>query len=405
MPNKVTKAANNRYKYVSLFCGCGGFDLGFIQQGFTCAGAIDINKAALAVHANNIPGKTYQFDLSTGQLPSGLPKQVDVVIAGSPCQGFSTLGKRKIDDPRNQLLIAGGRAALSLKPKVFIAENVLAVKSGAHRKYWDRLDALFKNTGYETKEVVIDSRDIGIAQSRRRIFLIAWNTKASVQLNVPKRAHSTLLDALRNVEGLPNHRPVFLEKGSPEYLIAQRIPTGHKLCNVRNGESAIHTWDIPEVFGDISVKDKTVLSEIISMRRRIRVRENGDADPLPLELAKKTFGASTINRLIKAGYLRHINSGKACVDLCYAFNGKYRRFAWDTHATTVDTRFCNPKYYLHPDEHRGFSVREAARLQGFPDDFVFTNSNHDHVLVGNAVPPPVASFLAHAVKQELLYGK
>lgn len=406
MKNKVIKNANNKkYQYISLFCGCGGFDLGFMQQGFTCAGAIDINKAALAVHATNIPGETYHFDLSTGLLPDGLPKQVDVVIAGSPCQGFSTLGKRNINDPRNQLLIAGGRSALALKPKVFLAENVLTVKSGDHRKYWDKLDALLKKSGYETQEIVIDSRDLGVAQSRRRIFLIAWNTRVKIKLSSPQGPQKTLRDALCNVKDLPNHKPVFLENGSSEYLIAKRIPPGHKLSNVRNGESSIHTWDIPEVFGDISDQDKEVLSAMISLRRRIRVREKGDADPLPMALAQNTFGTNAINRLIQTGYLRHVNNGGPCVDLCFAFNGKYRRLAWDSHSTTVDTRFCNPKYYLHPEEHRGFSVREAARLQGFPDEFIFSGTSHDHVLVGNAVPPPVANFLAHSVCQGLLDGK
>lgn len=391
-----------KFSYVGLFSGCGGFDLGFSRVGFKCAGAIDIDKAALTVHANNIDGETYPFDLTGGKLPQGLPKRVDVVIAGSPCQGFSTLGKRKLDDPRNHLLTAGGIAALSLKPKVFLAENVTSVKSGAHRVFWDKLNALFRKEGYKTDEIVLDSRDLGLAQRRRRIFLIAWNTNALGKLTIPKIAASDLRSALQNLAGLPNHSPVYLDEGSIEYLIAQRIPQGHKLSNVRNGPLSIHTWEIPEVFGEIGEHDKFVLSEIIGMRRRIRVRDCGDADPIPLALAKDTFGATTITRLVKAGYLRHIESDQPSIDLCYAFNGKYRRFSWDSYSTTVDTRFCNPKYYLHPEEHRGFSVREAARLQGFPDDFVFSNTAHDHTLVGNAVPPPMAQLLANYVKKVLL---
>lgn len=87
---------NKKNRYISLFSGCGGFDLGFSQAGFACAGAIDIDKTALAVHESNIEGKIYNFDLSGGLLPIGLPETIDVVIAGSPCQGFSTLGKRKL---------------------------------------------------------------------------------------------------------------------------------------------------------------------------------------------------------------------------------------------------------------------------------------------------------------------
>lgn len=401
--DKIHKSiGKKKFTYVSLFSGCGGFDLGFSQLGFECAGAIDINKAALAVHADNIVGETYHFDLSSGHLPDGLPSQVDVVIAGSPCQGFSTLGKRKIDDPRNHLLIEGGKAALILKPKVFLAENVLAVKSGAHRQYWDSLEGLLKNAGYKTTEIIIDSRDLGLAQSRRRIFLIAWNTNTVELPSLTKTTPKTLGDVLQNVKGLPNHNPVILEYNSPEYLIAKQIPPGHKLSNVRNGPRSIHTWEIPEVFGIVLEQDKLILTEIIKMRRRIRIRKHGDADPLPLTLANQTFGNSAINRLIKAGYLRYIDGNEPCIDLCYAFNGKYRRLSWNSCATTVDTRFCNPKYHLHPDEHRGLSIREAARLQGFPDDFIFTDTKHDQVLVGNAVPPPVANFLANYVYRVLL---
>lgn len=403
MRDMAPKSINgNKFYYVSLFSGCGGFDLGFSQAGFKCAGAIDVDKTALVVHSNNIDGKTYNFDLSNGQLPAGIPKQVDVVISGSPCQGFSTLGKRKVDDPRNHLLIAGGNAALALKPKVFLAENVTSVKSGAHKQYWHKLDSLLKKSGYQTKEIIIDSRDLGLAQRRRRIFLIAWNTNAKGSLDLPKCLPGNLRSALSNIEGQPNHSPTYLEKGSPEYLIAQRISPGHKLSNVRNGPRSIHTWDIPEVFGEIQEHDKYVLSEIIGLRRRIRVRENGDADPLPLALAKSTFGANAISRLVKAGYLRHVENGEECIDLCHAFNGTFRRFSWDSYSTTVDTRFCSPRYCLHPEEHRGFSVREAARLQGFPDDFVFSDTKHDHVLVGNAVPPPVAHLLANFVRNVLL---
>lgn len=403
MRNEKTKCCKgNGLKYVSLFSGCGGFDLGFSQAGYSCAGAIDIDRTALAVHQKNIVGETYFFDLSKGNLPQGVPEQVDVVIAGSPCQGFSTLGKRKLDDPRNQLLVAGGRAALSLNPKVFLAENVLAVKSGAHRQYWESLSRLLVNAGYKTTEIVIDSRNHGLAQSRRRIFLLAWNTGAEISVVFPKHEPVTLRNALHGVVGLSDHEPEFLIPGTDEYLIARRIPQGHKLSNVRNGPRSIHTWEIPEVFGKISEHDKSVLTEIVTLRRRIRIRDSGDADPLPRLMAEEMFGKNVIRRLLKAGYIRSVGVGGAWIDLCYTFNGKFRRLAWDGCSTTVDTRFCSPKYYLHPAEHRGFSVREAARLQGFPDDFIFSGTSHDHVLVGNAVPPPLGYALADLARKDLL---
>lgn len=266
----------------------------------------------------------------------------------------------------------------------------------------EKIHNILIKAGYNTDEIIIDSRDLGLAQSRRRIFLIAWNTNAAGNLCVPKHTVKNLREALHNVNNLPNHNPVFLDSKSVEYQVAIRIPPGYKLSNVRNGLFSIHTWDIPEVFGEIREEDKLVLTEISKLRRRIRLRNYGDADPIQLVLANNLFGSTTINRLLKTGYLRHINNGESCVDLSNTFNGKYRRLTWDSHSTTVDTRFCNPKYHLHPDEHRGFTIREAARLQGFPDSFTFSDTKHDQVLIGNAVPPPVANFLATYVYKVLL---
>src|SRR5713101_6575907 len=91
--------------FLSLFSGCGGLDLGFVNAGFRCAGAFDSDDQALAVHRSNLQGRTFLYDLSSGKLPDGIPK-VNVILAGSPCQGFSTIGKRRVDDLRNELLLA-----------------------------------------------------------------------------------------------------------------------------------------------------------------------------------------------------------------------------------------------------------------------------------------------------------
>ncbi|MBI5816411.1 MAG: DNA cytosine methyltransferase [Nitrospinae bacterium] len=98
--------------FFSIFSGCGGFDLGFVDAGFTCLGAVDINPTVLAVHSSNFQSPTYCADLSIGKLPFDHKIATDVLLAGSPCQGFSTAGKRDIDDPRNSLLLAAGKVAI-----------------------------------------------------------------------------------------------------------------------------------------------------------------------------------------------------------------------------------------------------------------------------------------------------
>lgn len=393
---------NRTMQFVSLFSGCGGFDLGLTQKGFQCRGAIDIDPVSLGVHRANLDSPTYQWDLSTGKLPSSLPASVDVVIAGAPCQGFSTLGKRRLDDPRNSLLVTGGKLALQLRPRVFVAENVLTVRSGAHSKYWNSLRHLFQRANYQTRELVLDGRHLGIAQSRRRAFLIAWNTKSHGKISMPCRPLMTIRTAFDGIANLPQHVPNHLDPDSADYQIAARIAPGQKLCNVRNGPSAVHTWDIPEVFGSICEAARSTLVAFIRIRRTERRRAEGDADPLEFGRACEQFGRAVIDELLEAGYLRLIGSRDEYVDLTHAFNGKFRRLDADAQSTTVDTRFCNHHYVLHPWEHRGLTTREAARLQGFPDDFLFSGTRHDAILIGNAVPPSMGAFIGEYISQTLL---
>src|ERR1700733_3942376 len=113
----MRKDKGTSLKYISLFCGCGGFDIGFINNGFKCVGAYDIDPVVIDVHRNNLPSESYVHDLSNIELPGEIPIGVDLVVAGSPCQGFSTLGKRKLNDPRNHLLLTGGMIAAKYKAK------------------------------------------------------------------------------------------------------------------------------------------------------------------------------------------------------------------------------------------------------------------------------------------------
>ena len=115
--------------FLSLFSGCGGMDAGFIQAGFSCLQAFDINSNAVNVHNVNLGNSATIGDLRViakeQLLAQGTP---DVVVAGAPCQGFSTAGRRELHDPRNSLLLRAGQLAVQLRPKVFVAENVLQVK-------------------------------------------------------------------------------------------------------------------------------------------------------------------------------------------------------------------------------------------------------------------------------------
>jgi DNA (cytosine-5)-methyltransferase 1 len=206
----------------------------------------------------------------------------------------------------------------------------------------------------------------------------------------------TVSDAIDSLTiGAPNHEPKLLDSGSIDNKIALKIACGQKLCDVRGGINSVHSWEIPEVYGVITSKEKKVLEIIQSLRRKERRRACGDSDPVLLQSVERetSFKAEpVINALVKKKYLRRIDEG---VDLASAFNGWYRRLNPSGCSPTVDTRFGRPKYFLHPTENRGLTVREAARIQSFPDSFVFSGTEAEqYKMIGNAVPPQLAKSIA-----------
>ncbi len=387
--------------FMSLFCGCGGLDLGFEQQSFTGLGAFDIDPLAVAVHNSVLKTSAHVCDLSKASLPR-CKRRPDVVIAGPPCQGFSTLGKREENDPRNSLIVVAAQLAIQQKPRVVVIENVSGATSGKLSKYWSEADRLLQAAGFKTATKRLTSAEFGVPQIRRRAVLIAWQGKADDVLITPQNAIS-LKKALKGAEHHRNHEPKCLLPGTDDYAIATRIKPHQKLCNVRGGDRSVPTWKIPDIFGKTSPREEEVLVAIQKLRRQLRQRENGDADPLLISEISAYCGrdvSNVIRRLHERGYLRQFGDR---FDLAHTFNGKYRRLAWEQLAPAVDTRFGEPRYFLHPDEHRGLSVREAARIQGFPDSFIFSGPRAAQFrMVGNAVPPPLAQQIAIAVRDQLL---
>lgn len=389
--------------FLSLFSGCGGFDLGFIRAGFRCLGAYDIDTAALAVNKRNLGSPT-----NTHNLEHGLPVDhgscaPDVVVAGPPCQGFSTMGARRLDDPRNHLLVQAAQIAISINPRTIVIENVRGARSGTHKKFWDAAATTLRDAGYRVADIQVDCETLGVPQRRRRVLLIAWNTGALVQPTLPQVPGGVIRDVIVGLEGLPNHDPVALVAGTVGAKIAPSIRPGQKLCNVRASCSAVHTWDVPSVYGETTEDERNLLQTLLRERRRNRVRDFGDADPVRPEVLRKVLGSGAdalLGSLMDKGYIREKEEH---YDLTHTFNGKYRRLRWDDAAPTVDTKFGDPRLFLHPSESRGFTVREAASIQGFPNDFVFEGSTRQQYrMVGNAVPPPTAEIVANWVRNALL---
>lgn len=396
--------AKSQPKVASLFSGCGGFDLGFQIAGYQSVGAFDICPDVLNVFRNNVHENCTLADLTTASVTRTSVGRPDVVIAGSPCQGFSTLGLNKTTDPRNSLYIRGAQIAARLAPKAIVLENVGGILSSKMRSHLASAISCIEAAGYFTRIIQLKCADHGVAQIRKRVFLFASKSKSALlELQLELRPKQSLRKVLSGVQRLPNHAPKELIPTSDEFKIACQIKPHQKLCNVRGGERSVPTWEIPTVFGRTTKREREILCILRRLRRQIRTRTIGDADPVMLSDLNAAHGTNvreTTARLVEKGYIRKIGRR---FDLTNTFNGKFRRLSYSHPSPAVDTKFGTPAYFLHPAENRGFSVREAARIQGFPDDFVFEGTiSKQFQMIGNAVPVPVAECVGEAVKRFLL---
>ena len=384
-------------KFLSLFSGVGGLDLGFVQAGFEPIGAFDICRTAVSVYKRNLCCDAHILDLSRNEVTPR--NQPDAVIAGSPCQGFSTIGRRRVNDPRNSLFVRAAHLAAELDPQAIVLENVRGILVGQHRRFLEAAARVLEGSGYLVHQVELSAQDAGLPQQRKRVFLIATKSSRTFSIeNASKRMDVN--QAIEGAEEQSNHEPVILAGNSKDYEIASAILPGQKLCDVRGGSASVHSWDIPSAFGGTNQIQRLILTAVMRLRRRIRRRTWGDADPVLISQVSDHLGRSLdrdIRTLISKKYL--VERGRY-IDLARRFNGKFRRLRGDGISNAVDTRFGDPHYFLHPAQHRGLSAREAARIQGFPDSFQFSGSRSQQFrMIGNAVPVPLAKIVAKAVKE------
>lgn len=221
----------------------------------------------------------------------------------------------------------------------------------------------------------------------------------------------TIRDAIYDIRKLspevPDHR-VTNKWSDDSTRIMPRISEGQKLCNVRFADSSVYTWNIPEVFGNVDEIDTKILEIIGKNRRHKKYGNIPNGNPLSESIIRELGGLGEIkenlNRLVKVGYLKEKNDGYDLKGAMFC-SGLFKRPKWDEPSPTVLTNFHNPRYFIHPERNSPFSLRECARLQGFPDDFLFTETDDikelesGYRLVGNAVAPPLSRSIAIAVKK------
>lgn len=430
---------------VSLFVGCGGLDLGFKQEGFDLAYSCDNDPSAISVYRKNVDSRAYVRDVTTESFHGEIRSigKCDVVLGGFPCQGFSKAGPKKEDDIRNLLYVEMKSAVEILQPKVFVAENVDGLSQNFKGKFLEQIIRGFESIGYSVKFRLLNAINYGVPQYRRRIFFVGvrdssnhsnfeWpeETHSSMERNGEYRIQKslrlldpvefdhksdamTVREAIYDIRELsskfPDHQ-VTNKWSADSNMIMPHIGEGQKLCNVRFSDSSVYTWNIPEVFGEVDEVDIQILETIGRNRRHKKYGDIPNGNPLPESIIRNLGGfgriARRLNRLVETGYLKEKYGGYDLKGAMFC-SGLFKRPKWDEPSPTVLTNFHSPRYFIHPERNSPFSLRECARLQGFPDDFLFTETDDvkeleaGYRLVGNAVAPPLSRAIAISVKKYL----
>ncbi len=368
---------------VDLFAGAGGLSLGFEQAGFDVLTAVEIDPVHASVHHYNFPecavipksvqeltGPEIRAASSIGDRP------VDVVFGGAPCQGFSLIGKRALDDPRNALVKDFVRIVAELEAGYFVFENVKGLTVGRHRKFLDELMAEFESAGYDVVAdwKVLNASSYGVPQNRERLFLLG----ARRGLPLPGYPEPTTLEAGASPELLLPNGPSCREaledlpdaESFEQLLTSDGVTVGDWAG--RSPYARLMRCDEPEswYYGYKRLWERERLTS--SMRTdhtpvsRVRFAETlpGTVEP--------------ISRFFKLNPRRASNTLRAGTD---ASRGA----------------FTSPRP-IHYKYNRCITVREMARLHGFPDWFRFHCTKwHGARQIGNAVPPPLARAVAASV--------
>ncbi len=343
-------------KVLDLFCGCGGISLGFEKADFDIKLGIDVWEPALVTfEKNHSNSKTICGDISE-ILPSTIKNEyledgVDVIIGGPPCQGFSISGKRDVNDPRNKLYQSFVSYVEYFKPKVFVMENVPNLVSMNKGLVKDEIIKEFEDIGYTVTYKILLASDYGVPQNRKRVFFIGLlNSKDDFLFPLTTHSESKVTSG-QAISDLPEDE---LENGSA--YNAKHQSDYQKL--IRQNSEGIYNHQI--------TKHTETTKETIAL-----VPDGGNYKSLPKELQE----------------IRKVNIAWT------RLNSKKPSF-------TIDT---GHRHHFHYKFNRIPTVREAARIQSFPDNFIFYGSKTaQEKQVGNAVPPMLAEVLAQSIKKYLL---
>lgn len=368
-----TEARKKRPIGVDLFAGAGGLSLGFEQAGFDVRAAVEIDPVHAAVHEYNFPQCTSicaNASLITGaeirQQAHLENESIDVVFGGAPCQGFSMIGKRALEDPRNGLLLHFLRLTVELNADYFVFENVKGLTVGEHRKLLDELVEAFAGEGYEIvlPYQVLNAARFGVPQDRRRLFLLG--AKKGMKLPVyPSPTDGVQITVWDAIGDLPEAND-FVELLSQDFVEKAKYGTASEYAKTLRGSTLDNTdFSTPRSWNPKRLTSSMRTEHTPLSQERFTSTAHGKVEP--------------ISRFLK------LNPEGLCNTL---------------RAGTGSDRgaFTSPRP-IHPHTPRCITVREAARLHSYPDWFrLHTTKWHGFRQIGNSVPP----LLGRAVASQVL---
>ncbi len=413
----------SNYNFIDLFAGAGGLSEGFLQAGFRPVAHVEMNEYAaktletrsayyylknsgnLALYRKYLSGDISRDELmkkipasvtktvinetlSDETLPAvfktidGIMKirgirKIDVIVGGPPCQAYSLVGRAQSshmetpmeDDPRNYLYKLYARFLKKYQPRMFVFENVTGIESAQGGAIWKNLQKYLKRVGYEIECREQNAHTFGVLQNRRRMIIVGWlkNSGLAYPDFIEKEANAVVNDLFTD---LPELHPgesnnTYSKKKPRRYVIETGIRTKDDVLTLQNCR--------PNIERDIRIYERTI--ELWNDNHR-RLNYND----LPEELKTHKNRHSFTDRF------KVVEGDEQCCHTILAHLSK------DGH------------YFIHPDisQHRSITVREAARIQSFPDSYYFEGPRTSQfVQIGNAVPPLMARGIAEGIFAQL----
>lgn len=344
-----------KYNVIDLFCGAGGLSCGFERAGYNILLGIDNDKKALETFelnhngAKSICGDITQVSYEKDIKPLIGDASIDVIIGGPPCQGMSLSGPRKFDDPRNKLYLSYIRLVDEIRPRAFVIENVPGLVGLFGGQIKDSIIEKFTDMGYKIQHKILCSADYGVPQLRRRVVFVGY-CDGEFQYPLENENYVSCEMALSDLPPLV------------DTLGAEEMPYA---TSAQNDYQRIMREKSDIVHNHVAANHSEKVQEIIAL-----VPAGGNYKDLPDEYR------NTRN-----------------------FHVAWTRFPDNRPAPTIDT---GHRHHFHYKYNRVPTVRECARIQSFPDDFVFLgNKTQQFRQVGNAVPPLMAEVIARQITKLL----